>query len=121
MAQIIVNPFAGVVDAAANGLLAYNKIIENEYDLVLMDLQMPVLNGYKATEMIRNYERMNNKVPVKIVAMTANAMKDDEDLCLNIGMDAYLSKPFRMEDMIRILKMLHLINKSQGVQISVDE
>lgn len=109
VAQLIINPFAGFIDTAVNGLLAYNKIKELEYDLILMDLQMPVLNGYKATELIREYERMNNKPPVKIVAMTANAMKDDEDLCMSIGMDGYLSKPFRVEDVIVVLKKLRLL------------
>jgi len=112
VAQLIVNPFAGFLDTAVDGLIAYNKFRENKYDMILMDLQMPVLNGYEATKLIREYERMNNRTPVKIVAMTANAMKEDEDLCLGIGMDAYLSKPFRMEDMIRILKNIQLLDKS---------
>jgi two-component system, sensor histidine kinase and response regulator len=109
VAQLIVKPFAAFVDIAVNGLLAYNKIMENEYDLILLDLQMPALNGYETTELIREYERTNNKVPVKIVAMTANAVKEDEDFCLNIGMDAYLGKPFRFEDMVGVLKKLKLL------------
>lgn len=112
VAQLIVNPFAGFLATAVDGLIAYNKFREKKYDMILMDLQMPVLNGYEATKLIREYERMNNRTPVKIVAMTANAMKEDEDLCLDIGMDAYLSKPFRMEDMIRVLEKIQLLDKT---------
>jgi PAS domain S-box-containing protein len=109
VAQLIVHPFTGFLDTAADGLLAYNKFRECQFDVILMDLQMPVMNGYQATKMIREYERLNNSAPVKIVAMTANAMKEDEELCLNIGMDAYLSKPFRTDDMIRVLKKIELV------------
>jgi len=71
---------------------------------------MPELDGYKATELIREYERSTNRTPVKIIAMTANAMKEDVDHCMSIGMDGYLSKPFRREDMIRVLKNAGLLD-----------
>ena len=112
VAQLIVKPFAALLDTAINGQLAFDRFREEKYDVIFMDLQMPVLDGYKATQMIRKYEQSNNRSPVKIVAMTANAMKEDRELCLNIGMDEYLSKPFRTEDMINILKKLKLVDES---------
>jgi len=110
VAQLIAKPFAALLDIAENGQIAFDKFREEEYDVILMDLQMPVINGYQATKMIRGYEQSNNRTPVKIIAMTANAMKEDQELCQNIGMDEYLSKPFRTEDMISILKKLRLLN-----------
>ena len=112
VAEVITKPFAASVDIVVNGQLAYEKFIETEYDLILMDLQMPVLDGYEATKMIRKYERSNRRNPVKIVAMTANAMKEDVELCLRIGLDEYLTKPFRREDMIRILEKLGLMDSA---------
>ena len=111
VAQIITQPFSSLTDVVENGQLAFDKFREMDYDLILMDLQMPVIDGYQATEMIREYERLNNKPPVKIVAMTANAMKEDVENCLAIGMNGYLSKPFRIDDMTKMLKDLELIDK----------
>jgi len=110
VAQIITQPYSLLTDIVENGQLAFDKFREVDYDLILMDLQMPVVDGYQATEMIREYERLNNKPPVKIVAMTANAMKEDVENCLSIGMNGYLSKPFRIDDMTRLLKDLQLID-----------
>ena len=111
VAQIITQPYSSHTDVVENGQLAFDKFLEADYDLILMDLQMPVVDGYKATEMIREYEILNNKPPVKIVAMTANAMKEDVENCLKIGMNGYLSKPFRIDDMTRLLKNLKLLNQ----------
>jgi PAS domain S-box-containing protein len=110
VAQIITKPYSLLTDVVENGQLAFDKYKGENYDLILMDLQMPVLDGYQATELIREYEQANNKPPVKIVAMTANAMKEDMENCLKIGMDGYLSKPFRIDDMIKILEELKLLN-----------
>lgn len=79
-----------------NGQLAVQEVEENDYDLVLMDCHMPVMNGYDATEAIRDlFEPSKNAVP--IIAMTANAMPEDEEKCLAIGMNAYISKPVDVE------------------------
>ena len=84
-------------------------LLKQSFDIILMDVQMPVMNGYEATEKIREYEKsINAGKPVKIIAMTANAMKEDKELCLEVGMDAYLSKPFKSGDFIRILEELKI-------------
>ena len=72
------------------------------YDLVLMDIQMPVLDGLKATAMIRAQESDGSRIP--IVAVTAHAMKGDREKFLEAGLDAYLSKPIRREDLAAVLK-----------------
>lgn len=78
-------------DVAANGLEALESLHRLPYDLVLMDMQMPEMNGLEATKAIRSEE--SNHQHITIVAMTANAMQDDREACLAAGMDDYLSKP----------------------------
>lgn len=88
-------------DLAENGLEAIDKIKNNQYDLVLMDIQMPLLDGYNATKKIR--EELKNFVP--IIAMTANIMPQEKEKCLSYGMNDYLSKPFKEIDLFNILNL----------------
>ena len=86
---------------AGNGQEALNLLECIDYDLILMDCQMPELDGYATTKAIRSLD--SAKARVAIIAMTANAMKEDRDRCLEIGMDDYLSKPIRKEDLAQKL------------------
>lgn len=109
VAQLILKPFISVFESAENGLIAFEKFKAIKFDVIFMDVQMPVMNGYEATRKIREYELENHHLtPVKIVAMTAAAMKEDIEECLRVGMDNYLSKPFKRDDIIRIIKNLNL-------------
>jgi len=91
------------VEIAVNGQMAVDMYKKGEYDIVLMDIQMPILDGLEATLAIRKYEEDNKLPRIKIVAITANAMKEDKDSCFEVGMNDYITKPFRSEDLIRIL------------------
>lgn len=82
-------------DLAANGKIATEKVAQNTYDVILMDLQMPEMDGYQATQYIRN--ELKSKVP--IIAMTAHSLVGERDKCLTIGMDDYLPKPFAPADL----------------------
>ncbi len=93
------------VEIAVNGQMAVEMFKKGEYDIVLMDIQMPVLDGLEATLAIRKYEKENNLEKIRIVAITANAMKEDKDRCFEVGMDDYITKPFRSEDLVRILSI----------------
>lgn len=89
------------IDVAENGLIAVEKLKNNAYDVVLMDVQMPVMDGYEATQAIRNMPPPSNSVPV--IALTANVTKNDVDKCLAAGMNDYLSKPFSPHDLYQKL------------------
>jgi CheY-like chemotaxis protein len=77
------------MEVAKNGVEGIERLKENNIDIILMDMEMPVMNGYEATGIIRN--KMKNNVP--IIAMTANAMAGERDKCLRLGMNDYISKP----------------------------
>ena len=90
---------------AVNGEKAMDALSADSYDVVLMDCHMPVMDGFEATKAIRALERESNS-PVRqpIVALTANAMPGDRKNCLELGMDEYLAKPFKLVDLARILQ-----------------
>lgn len=90
------------VTVAGNGLEAVNAVKSEPFDLIFMDVQMPVMDGLQATGAIREYEKGLNK-HTPIVAMTAHALKGDTDRCLEAGMDGYLSKPIRSPDLARAI------------------
>ena len=93
------------VDLVNNGQEALQAVCDKSYDLVLMDCQMPILDGYEATRRIRQWEAAQASAPhIPIVALTANAMAEDRAKCLAAGMDDYLSKPFLAKDLEAILE-----------------
>lgn len=91
------------VDIADNGLIAVEKYKNNKYDIILMDIAMPVMNGLQATINIREYEKINKLKEIKIIAMTANVLEEDIQEYFDNGMDGYLNKPFRKNDLKKIL------------------
>lgn len=94
------------VDVAINGKISVEKFLENNYDIILMDIQMPVMNGLEATAEIRKLEqRMDVEHHIPIIAITAFAFEHDKQNCLNAGMDDYLTKPYRPKDLIDIIKV----------------
>ena len=93
VAQGLLKKFGLNVDLAANGVEALTSLGSLPFDLVFMDCQMPVMDGYEATQQIRHPESkvLNRDIP--IVAMTANTMEGDREKCLSVGMNDFISKP----------------------------
>lgn len=91
------------VDVAENGEVCLQMIRNKPYDFVLMDVQMPIMDGYEATRQIRIWEKETGAKPLYIIAMTANAEKSERSYCLSIGMNDYLSKPFKAEKLAQLL------------------
>ena len=92
-----------IVTAVENGKLAVDAVREGKFDLVLMDVQMPALDGFEATAEIRNLHSATGE-HLPIIAMTAHAMKGDRERCLDAGMDDYVSKPFRPQELFAVVE-----------------
>jgi len=97
-----------LVDSAPDGSVALLKFDQNYYDVILMDIMMPIMDGLTATREIRKIEQQRN-VPaekrIKIIAITANAFEDDRNKFFEAGMDYYLNKPVEIEELNRILNL----------------
>ena len=113
----ILNSFGFNVTAVSNGMEAINAVSENSFDLVLMDLQMPLVDGFKATEKIR--ELPNSKRDIPIIALTAHALIGDKDKCLNAGMTDYISKPVSGQELVKKIDVLLDIRKDDSKVVEV--
>jgi len=96
------------IDIANNGKEALEKISQRHYDLVLMDLMMPVMDGLETTLEIRKRDVSLN-IHTTIIGLTANTYDADRDKCLNHGMDEYMTKPFDLKEFFEKLKMLRIL------------
>ena len=107
------------IDQAYTGKEALEMLEKASYDLILMDCQMPEMDGYQATKEIRQLEKTQQKPRLPIIALTANAMEDNRDKCLSVGMDDFLSKPIQIPLLARTMgKWLphsKMIQSSSGV------
>ena len=102
----ILGSYGFALDTAENGVIAVEKLVDSApgtYDLILMDIQMPVMDGYEATRAIRALER-RELAEIPILAMTANAFDEDRKAAMENGMDGFLSKPINIEEVIQVLK-----------------
>jgi len=103
LAMLLLRKLDYQVDLAENGLEALAAVQQNHYDLILMDCQMPEMDGFGATIAIRQAEITTGK-HIPIIAMTANAMQGDREKCLSIGMDDYISKPINPKQLKKIIE-----------------
>ncbi len=100
------------VEIAENGKVAVEKFKKSKFDLILMDIAMPIMDGIEATRVIREWEekirseKNENYEKIKIVAITAHVMVTDRDKCLKAGMDEYLAKPYRPQELISMIENL---------------
>jgi len=104
VAEYVLKKITNNILIATNGKEAFELYKTTPIDVILMDIQMPVMDGYEATKKIREYEIDVQKTPCDIIALTANALKGEKEKCLYVGMNDYLSKPFKPESLITIIK-----------------
>ncbi len=117
LAQKVLSKWGFKIDVAENGKQGIEKLSSNEYDIVLMDIQMPEMDGYDATTFIRkNMQPPKSGIP--IIAMTAHAIAGEAEKCIALGMDDYISKPFSQKMLYE--KMDRLLKKKHHDGISVD-
>ena len=111
----LLEPLELTVDCAEDGVEAINMFIENPglYDIVLMDVQMPKMDGYEATRRIRSFDLPNAKT-IPIIALTANVFKEDIEACLSAGMNGHLGKPIDPEELLS--KLEHYLSKTKPPQ-----
>ncbi len=113
--KTILDDFGFERDIAENGKIAIEKMQNKSYDIVLMDLQMPEMNGFEATEYIRN--KMNSRIP--IIALTADVTTVDLAKCKAVGMDDYIAKP--IDERVLYRKIVGLVKKQIPVFINIDK
>ncbi|HUG44388.1 MAG TPA: response regulator [Acidobacteriota bacterium] len=108
VAQKMLEKRGHAVRIVENGKKAVEAFQKEAFDLVLMDIQMPEMDGFEATASIRQLERGDgsDRLPIPIIAMTAHAMKGDRERCLSAGMDAYVSKPLQITELLQVIHSL---------------
>ena len=106
------------IEAAENGEIGFNKFKAGEYDLVLMDMQMPVLDGFESTRKIRRWEQTQGRRPVTIIGLSANVGRAEVEKSLNSGCTSYLSKPIKK---IKLLDKIEESSREHKVLIAEDE
>lgn len=99
LAKIVLSQYSAIVDEAVNGEQAVAAVRNNHYDIILMDMRMPVMDGVEATHIIRN--EISKDIP--IIALTANAVVGEKQKCLDAGMNDFLVKPFEEEELVQVM------------------
>lgn len=103
VATMIFKNFGYRYDVAHNGYEAVERYSPDKYSIILMDVEMPLMDGYETTRFIRRFEKTNAYSPIAIIAMTAHSMKGDREKCIESGMDDYIAKPFTPHQLQTIL------------------
>lgn len=97
------------IAVASNGLEALDKFKNNKYDVILMDIMMPLMDGLEATVKMREFEEENGiKDQTPIIALTANTMDNDREKCISYGMNEFMAKPFDMSKLLQIFEELSI-------------
>ncbi len=114
LALLLLKSWGHRVVLAGNGQEALDQLERRSFDVIFMDMQMPVMDGLEATRQIRERERSRGQSYTPIIAMTANAMAEDQAACLDAGMDEFISKPFKAQAVQEKLSMLSQIRARAG-------
>jgi signal transduction histidine kinase/DNA-binding response OmpR family regulator len=116
LATSVISGFGFDLDIANNGEEGIELLVKNNYDVVLMDLQMPIMDGYQTTEFIRK----DLKKDIPIIAMTAHSLVGEQEKCFNTGMDGYVPKPFKQADLLEAIRSVFAKSKESRKIIEID-
>ncbi len=114
VAGTFLEEFGYTYDVASDGMQALDKLQDAQYAAVLMDVQMPNMNGFEATKFIRELEAQDENARLTIIGMTAHALTGDRERCLEVGMDDYICKPFNAEELRSKLKSYLKLQNGAG-------
>lgn len=112
VATMIFKNFGYQYELAKNGQEAVEQYMPGKYSIILMDVEMPIMDGHEATRLIRRFEKAKEAIPTAIIAITAHAMKGDMEKCIAAGMDDYIAKPFTPHQLQTVLKKYMKKNSS---------
>ncbi len=113
--RILIERLGHKVNVVENGKKAFEAYKNDDYDIVLMDIQMPLMDGLECTRKIREYEREVQQQPVTIIAVTAHAMIGDKEKCLTAGMDDYITKPIEEKVLLNKINE-HNLNMTENLR-----
>lgn len=116
LAKNVIQKFGFDLDIAANGEEGIKLLLKNKYDLILMDLQMPVKDGYQTTI----YIRQMLKLDIPIIAMTAHSLIGEQQKCFDIGMNAYVAKPFKQQDLLNKIHLVVEVSNKKQIDATID-
>lgn len=107
-------------DIASDGKEAFDLFLKNKYDLILLDCQMPVMDGYETSLTIRKQEENCNLEPISIIALTASAFESDKEKCISYGMNDIITKPIKIEDLVHKLNKYIQTNENTEKLVTED-
>ena len=102
--ELYLKDFPCVLDVADNGLVGLEKFMETRYDVVLMDIQMPVMDGYESTRRMREVERGDGRGRTPVIAITAHAFTENREKVLAAGCDRFMTKPVSKADLLGVIR-----------------
>ncbi|CAG7856450.1 two-component system, NarL family, sensor histidine kinase BarA [biofilm metagenome] len=117
--QLMLKNVTSDLDFANNGKEALQKLADTHYDLVLMDCMMPIMDGYEATAEIRRQQKLGALPMFPVIALTANTIEGDKEKCIAAGMDDYIAKPFKFNDLSMVLRKW--LNPDKSIKLPPDQ
>jgi CheY-like chemotaxis protein len=109
------------LEVAADGVAALDRLKSGRYDVALMDVQMPGLDGYEVTRRFRQWERENGRARTPIVSVTAHAFQEDVEEAIHAGADGHVTKPFRREDLLDAIELYRRPGDASEIRVSVPD
>ena len=116
----LLNKLSLECDIASDGKEAFDLFLKNKYDLILLDCQMPVMDGYETSLTIRKQEENCNLEPISIIALTASAFESDKEKCISYGMNDIITKPIKIEDLVHKLNKYIQTNENTEKLVTED-